>query len=1062
MQKDTPDNQLDHSDDTPSTWWREFLDTTLERRIRKTRRLSDSEIAIRETIVDSVRFTTPGLTVVFAVCAAIFLFFSKSDFSLVMAVLCLLASMTTMAVRSLCKSTQWAFNWAHEISGVVCAITVGLAMLPLFLHPTADNTASILLAVAFSGFLILSSRGLLAMLLIVGASYVVVALSATAEGERWIFFGFELVGAFSIAIMIHLARNVFARTRLNKHQEEERNIALKKALQDAEQAYEIADQARHEFETAVESAKKSEEKYRHLFENVPAGIYRINAQGKLVAANSVFAKMLGYKSANDVLSRNIKKDGMVDRKARDKFEARLADAGEVTGYETIWNSKGKASLYVRENASAVTDEYGRLVYYEGTIEDITTRKMAEAALKRQTRQLSDAVSELKSAKQIAEDATKAKGQFLANMSHELRTPMNAVIGMTSLLADLSLTPEQADFVETIRTSGEALLAIINDILDFSKIEAGKVEFESMPYSIRAMTETALDLVSAQASDKDVELMYRIDWTVPDIVMGDEGRTRQTIVNLVANAVKFTEGGEVRVFVSAEQTESKDAVITVEVQDTGIGISQDKLARLFQAFSQADASTTRKFGGTGLGLIISKRLVELMGGSMDVTSAVGVGSNFKFTLPVKVVEWKDADAHERYRQVLAGKTIAVSAESEALGEILVDELTNLGAKGVVVNTGQKLIQQFSSGSPYDLIMLDTDLSDISGINVARALRTKLQVSTPIVMMCKIGQRPSSSNDFATAWVTKPLKEKRILGAVCSAIDPSFVAESKDVGQEVYDDRIAKENPFRILVAEDNIVNQKVARRMLERIGYKIDVVANGQEAIHAFKRIQYDIVFMDRQMPEMDGLEATRKIRSEFEADRQPVIIALTADAQAVDRDECLEAGMDYFLSKPVRLSEIANLLIEIGSDNRTTKLTNRDVDVQRSFNEDEQAWDEPDPVTTASPSDPRDAMREALELIAHDDPEFRADLIDSYIELTPKLINELSNGLQRQDREAVVRAAHTIKSSSAQVGLRKLADLCGALQQQSEHADQKTMETLVSTIVTEYTKMAPILRDQRD
>ncbi len=1037
------------------------LRRALRQRNSDATRLTDSEIAIRETIVESVRSTTPGLAVVFIVSAIVFYFFSDTVFSVGMAALCIVGCVFCIVLNGICKKGEWVLMWAHEISGTICTMAVGISLLHLFVQPSPENTTSILLAVTLSGFLILSSRGLLGLLLVVCSAFVVVALFAEPNA-LWMFFGIELVGACSIAIMIHLARNGFARTRLNNRQEEERNATLKQALQDAKQAFDDAEDARHELEIAVEAAKKSESKYRRLFENVPAGIYRINAQGKLVAANSVFAKMLGYDSANDVLSRNIKMDGFVDRKARDKFEARLSALGEVTDYETIWNSKGKASLYVRENARAVMDAHGKLSYYEGTIEDITTRKMAEAALKRQTRQLSDAVGELKSAKKIAEEATHAKGRFLANMSHELRTPMNAVIGMTSLLADLKLTAEQADYVETIRTSGEALLSIINDILDFSKIEAGKVEFEQAPYLVRSMVEEAIDLVSAQASSKRVELMYRLDPNVPTEIIGDQTRTRQTIVNLVANAVKFTEGGEVRVFVSAEKTTNDSCELCVAVQDTGVGIAKDKLENLFRAFTQADASTTRKYGGTGLGLTISKRLVELMGGSISVESEVGLGSTFTFKLPVQVGNLQAVDEAQIYSRVLTGKSIAIVAVSPTLADILSYELEAIGAATHVLSGGKELVTCLTGRTEFDVILLDSKLRDMNGIEAAQTIRTRLKDRTPIVMMSSVGHRPKINSKYVDGWATKPLKCRRIFGALCRVLDEDFVDEYVGSGLSYVDASMAKEIPLKILVAEDNIVNQKVARRMLERLGYTVDVVANGIEAVAAFERVNYDVVFMDRQMPEMDGMEATRVIRKNLAKDRQPVIVALTADAQATDRDECLEAGMDYFLAKPVRLAEIAETLQQIKpATGKAAPHLIAESGQPKSIIEDlvhtEADWGEPmhEPEV-----DPSVAMKEALALLAQDDPEFVIDLIDSYISLTPRLLNDLALGLANQDRGAIARAAHTIKSSSAQVGLVGLASLCDRLQSSSEE-DADRIQSLINEIVSEYDRMAPILMNHK-
>jgi PAS domain S-box-containing protein len=599
-----------------------------------------------------------------------------------------------------------------------------------------------------------------------------------------------------------------------------------------------------------------------LLDQVRNAVIATDLKGNIVYWNK-FAEVLHQWTAEEALGRSIAETTVPEGRIGGMHEV-MGKISRVGYYEGELPGRRKdGSIFPAYYIfNVLKDTHGQNIGLLGISTDITERKRAE--------------EDLRKSKEKAESATKAKSQFLANMSHEIRTPMNAIIGLTGLLLNTEMTAEQRDYIETIRGSGDALLAIINDILDFSKIDEGKMEIERQPFDLVDCIEASLDLVAQSAIKKGLSLSYSISSLVPKRILGDVTRLRQVLVNLLSNAIKFTDHGDISLVISC-QPGNPLYEIEFSVSDTGIGISQDRMDRLFQTFSQVDASMTRKYGGTGLGLAISKRLVELMGGRIWAESVPGRGSTFYFTILARAAP--------------GPSLIDLAGKSRAFGGISAED------------------------------------SYVEQLNLSK----------------------------------------------------------RGVG------------PQRILLAEDNAVNQKVAMRMLERLGYRADAVANGLEALQALERQPYDLVLMDVQMPEMDGLEATRRIREMPEV-RQPYIIAMTAYALKGDREECMAAGMDDYVSKPVRMEELQAALMRIIG----RRIEGHAID--------------------------RQALSNLRKLQMEGEPDIIQELGSMFLDRTPARIGTMRDAIAMGDAKTLKREAHNLKSSSANLGALRLSDLCKDLE----------------------------------
>ena len=676
-----------------------------------------------------------------------------------------------------------------------------------------------------------------------------------------------------------------------------------------------------------------------------------------------------------------------------------------------------------------------------------------SSFNKMTTDLKNSRDELIMAKESAEAANQSKSLFLANMSHEIRTPLNGIIGMAALAMDSELTSEQKDYVATIQKSAHALLDILTDSLDFSKIEADKLSVEAINFNLRLTIEDVVDALNAQASEKGLELANYIHPDTPSLVKGDSGRIRQILMNLGNNAIKFTKSGEVIIRAELVKETEDNAIIKFTVSDTGIGISKEKQQLIFNAFEQADSSTTRVYGGTGLGLAISKRLTEMMGGEIGVESEHGKGSSFWFTIPLEKQKGQGKE-HYEMAQDIRGMRILVADDNQTNRTILLKMLESFGLNAKAVSSGAEAISELKSAAdanPYKMLILDMQMPGMDGEHTTIIIKNTPEIKDiSIVMLTSMGRRGDAARLQGlgcSAYLVKPVKQSLLFDTIAAVAGMDKVEEggSKTILSTHHSIAESRFSNVNMLLGEENPVNQKMTEAMLKKAGFHVDIAENGRKAVEAVERKNYDIIFMDIQMPEMDGFEATKTIRSMEKADKKNIIIAMTAHAMKGDRERCIKAGMDDYIAKPIDPKVLFDIIKKwlkpkVEGDEVVHSNTAPKGDIQIELQQ--KAGEEDSPVD----------MKKAMSRVGND-MSFYKEMVNEFINYIPEKLNLISNGIKTGDFDAVQKNAHNIKGAAGNLSAVRLHSLSLELENRGREKDISGAEDLVAELKREMERL---------
>jgi PAS domain S-box-containing protein len=765
-----------------------------------------------------------------------------------------------------------------------------------------------------------------------------------------------------------------------------------------------------ERKAADERMRQSEERFRSMIENVKDhAIFMLDGEGRVLTWNKGAERLTGH-GPEEIIGEHYScfypTEDRESGKPEQILQAVLADGQwEDEGWRL---RKDGSKFWANVVITAVRDEAGSLLGFSAVTRDLTRRRQIE--------------EKLRTAKEEADAANQAKSAFLANVSHEIRTPMAGMIGMAGLLFDTELSPAQREYCEIIRRSSESLLTVINDLLDFSKVESGKLELEIIDFDLRSAVEEVMDLFAKQAEDKGVDLINFIRHDVPTRLQGDPGRLRQVLSNLVNNALKFTSEGEVVVRVAIQEQTSSYVVLRFSVTDTGIGIPQEKQGKLFNAFTQVDASTTRRYGGTGLGLAICKKFIELMQGEISVKSEPASGSTFWFTAQFLKQRGNARNPSSPSTNLHGVRALVVEGNSTT--RVVLDHY--LSALQIVNDNAvdapaalEMLRVAAENRKPYDLAILDFRLSGVDGVELARAIRKDPKFGTPkLLLLTSLGKRGDAKLAQAVginAYLTKPLSFSCLSECLTVLMGEQSKTDSSALVTRHTLASLKGQQRLRILVADDNYINQKVTAALLENMGERADVVGNGKEALEAFKLIPYDIVLLDLQMPEMDGFEASIQMRlHEYKTGRHSVIIAVTAHAMKEDREKCLGAGMDDYISKPINPRQLKTV---IGLWTKKVESAAAPDDAVQGKSS-AAVWNFPEAL--AKVEGDRELLREITRL---------------FLEQYPALLEQTRQALSRSDCQLLTRAAHILASSAGQVGAQRVFAAARKLEDMSRGGD---------------------------